>query len=573
MNIDLSFIPRLLTDTTKSLAGILNTGLSRAFNEIQVSWQAQHNTDNTHGNVTANSVSVAHALNVTGVATVGAGGTSVTPGVININGGSGAHSYASIDFYLNSVLKGFIVAVESAGDFAPNAASGDLVIRAQNQKILFSADNGTSNPLVVTGAKVGIGTAAPTGVGGGTVLVQVNSATYLDNLMSSTLGTSGAPVTGTHAIFVRTDIYESLSDSDASFTEGFGVFNNQKGGSGSRCGTALWQLVTAGARTGATLTQASIELCSGSVALGTYFGGNPYVQLLTGAAGVTSAVGEEINTDVQVAITGLKVGLQIVDKGTSTGAATGPNVALRLVNEFGAYGFQQGLFFEMGDGVNTGNSVRTTGNLIASSGGSYGKGVDFGACTFGGAGMVLPNTSFYAARDSIGVDSGLMNLDAVGIVNIGGSTSAGANAATAGVSLIYGRLGFPSSANPSTNVNVLDQYQEGTWTPTDASGGSLTLTVHSATYVKIGQLVWITLDVTFPVTADTHNVTIGGLPFTAGASPCAVSQGYGAFANQWYVPASTTTLAAYHAGTVTPTTNISLSTLECVVGGCYRASA
>jgi hypothetical protein len=61
-------------------------------------------------------------------------------------------------------------------------------------------------------------------------------------------------------------------------------------------------------------------------------------------------------------------------------------------------------------------------------------------------------------------------------------------------------------------ANKLDDYETGTWTPT-ASSYDGTMTVTSATYVKVGKLVTIKANVSFDATADGSGVNIAGLPF------------------------------------------------------------
>ena len=63
-------------------------------------------------------------------------------------------------------------------------------------------------------------------------------------------------------------------------------------------------------------------------------------------------------------------------------------------------------------------------------------------------------------------------------------------------------------------ANALDDYEEGTWTPT-ANSYNGTLSVNSATYVKIGQLCFVHAYVSFSNTTDGDIIIIGGLPFTA----------------------------------------------------------
>ena len=68
----------------------------------------------------------------------------------------------------------------------------------------------------------------------------------------------------------------------------------------------------------------------------------------------------------------------------------------------------------------------------------------------------------------------------------------------------------------ATTANTLDDYEEGTWTATDASGAGLTFTALSGSpmYTKIGRLVICQADIRYPTTSDGTNALIGGLPFT-----------------------------------------------------------
>lgn len=62
-------------------------------------------------------------------------------------------------------------------------------------------------------------------------------------------------------------------------------------------------------------------------------------------------------------------------------------------------------------------------------------------------------------------------------------------------------------------ANKLEDYEEGTWTPTDASGEGYSLTVNSATYTKIGRLVYITVYIDYPAQSSSAAQLNGGLPF------------------------------------------------------------
>jgi hypothetical protein len=79
---------------------------------------------------------------------------------------------------------------------------------------------------------------------------------------------------------------------------------------------------------------------------------------------------------------------------------------------------------------------------------------------------------------------------------------------------------FPATQVASSDANTLDDYEEGTWTPTLPNGGSLVR--QSARYVKVGQKVTVSFYVSSVLpTNNSSDFIIGGLPFLNG--------GYSAF--------------------------------------------
>jgi hypothetical protein len=77
-------------------------------------------------------------------------------------------------------------------------------------------------------------------------------------------------------------------------------------------------------------------------------------------------------------------------------------------------------------------------------------------------------------------------------------------------------IDFSVTANSSGNLQtseLLDDYEEGTWTPTDASGAGLTFTSTNCLYTKIGRIVKLEGFITYPSTASVAIAEIGGLPF------------------------------------------------------------
>ena len=67
-------------------------------------------------------------------------------------------------------------------------------------------------------------------------------------------------------------------------------------------------------------------------------------------------------------------------------------------------------------------------------------------------------------------------------------------------------------------ANYLDDYEEGTWTPVDASAAGLSITATNAKYTKIGNMVYVCAEIVYPSNSDGNRVSIGGMPFTISSS-------------------------------------------------------
>lgn len=84
--------------------------------------------------------------------------------------------------------------------------------------------------------------------------------------------------------------------------------------------------------------------------------------------------------------------------------------------------------------------------------------------------------------------------------------------------------GIDFSATSGTGTSeLLDDYEEGTWTPIYKTSGtnydSIVYNFQFGTYIKIGQLVWVSFQLrttSVTVGSASGNIRLGGLPFTVG---------------------------------------------------------
>jgi hypothetical protein len=93
---------------------------------------------------------------------------------------------------------------------------------------------------------------------------------------------------------------------------------------------------------------------------------------------------------------------------------------------------------------------------------------------------------------------------------------------------------FPDPQSASTNANTLDDYEEGTWTPTVVYNTVNTPTFSNQTgrYTKIGSIVQITFQLSFNENGSTGSyIVVGNLPFTVkntgGAKAVVTIQSFG----------------------------------------------
>jgi hypothetical protein len=96
----------------------------------------------------------------------------------------------------------------------------------------------------------------------------------------------------------------------------------------------------------------------------------------------------------------------------------------------------------------------------------------------------------------------------------------------------------------ATSSNLLDDYEEGTWSPTH-TGGSGSGSFSGAEYTKVGRKVHIVFS--FAFTSGGGDMQIGNLPFTSSNHSCGIgredaSSGYGIYGR---IGSSNTTISLF----------------------------
>jgi hypothetical protein len=136
--------------------------------------------------------------------------------------------------------------------------------------------------------------------------------------------------------------------------------------------------------------------------------------------------------------------------------------------------------------------------------------IDDGAVT--SAKITYPLTTFSSTGiDDDGTSTAITinssnNVALAGNIGLGGATPT-----TSGTGIT-----FPASASASTNANTLDDYEEGTWTPTVVpASGTVTLSAAHGSYTKIGRVVYLTaFCVVSSVGSPSGQLNLQSIPFT-----------------------------------------------------------
>jgi len=196
---------------------------------------------------------------------------------------------------------------------------------------------------------------------------------------------------------------------------------------------------------------------------------------------------------IQNVVTGSAGGIAVT--GTISAAATNGSGILALSSSTGT------------------NGVTET---FTNTGGTYTIGVDNSVGDIFGSvysfGLNIPTSRTFDVNVN---NTQVMRVSSAGIA-VTGTTSTTTGMAVGGATAGAGGIAFPATAVAVADVNTLDDYEEGTFTPAISAGaGSITASSATGSYTKIGNRVFYEVVLTITTNGTGATSLIFTLPFTA----------------------------------------------------------
>lgn len=192
-------------------------------------------------------------------------------------------------------------------------------------------------------------------------------------------------------------------------------------------------------------------------------------------------------------------GIVPIDQGGTGANLTDPNADRILFWDDSASAFT---FLEAGTGLSI------SGTTLSASGGA--------SISAGDSNVTVSDTGSNGTVTVQTDGSERMRITSGGNLLVGTTT----NNASGGVIQVSNGITFPATQSASSDANTLDDYEEGTWTPSQGAG----LTVvgafsSSGQYTKIGRQVFVvgTVAGATSISAAANAILCGGLPFTVGS--------------------------------------------------------
>jgi hypothetical protein len=165
--------------------------------------------------------------------------------------------------------------------------------------------------------------------------------------------------------------------------------------------------------------------------------------------------------------------------------------------------------------------------------------------------MIMANSDTTCYAIAYGSASGtpaqfvvVTNTNKVTTINgTGNLVLTGGTAAASGVGVT-----FPATQVASSDANCLDDYEEGTWTP--SIGGNATYTTQDGRYTKIGNFVKIRFLLSVNVKGTGSATTITGIPFAPSAASPTITGGVVCYATNLAVSANILGIYCQNSGNI-----------------------
>jgi hypothetical protein len=397
-----------------------------------------------------------------------------------------------------------------------NSSTGNFEItNATNAALVFGTNNTegfrlTSSSLyTASGINVGIGTSSPTAGGGGTTTLEVAASSIPRVLLNSTSGR-------------KYGIYTADSDGR------FGLYDYTA--------SADRLVVTSSGNLGVGITPSAWYTTSNTKAL--QFGGGSVWSFSTDRIAMIQNSYLASDGNYRYVATDAASHYRL-----ASGVHAWFNAPSGTAGDIST--FTQAMTLDASGRLVIGDTSANSRVQITGSANSFaGSGLLLGSAGVSSGYIWSTDNMYIKPNKTGGTASGTVNILnfsdglAIQLNSSNGSISVGgATATTSGTGIT-----FPATQSASSDANTLDDYEEGTWTPTLAFGGSstgITYVTRTGRYTKIGNYVFATGfvelsnkgsstgDATFtglPFSADTLNRSYGGNgQFDAGGSSVPVS--------------------------------------------------